>query len=64
VTLTARWTYGDGQVVNESSRAIAPKGPTVTAFHISKPDGWPAGRYKVEITANGAPAGSRDFEVK
>ena len=64
MTLTARWTYGDGQVVNESSRAIAPKGPTVTAFHISKPDGWPAGRYKVEITANGAPAGSRDFEVK
>ena len=64
VTLTARWTYSDGQLVNESSRAIEPKGPTATEFHISKPDGWPAGHYKVEIRANGAPAGSREFEVK
>jgi len=64
VSLTARWTYGDGQVVSESTRTIAPTGPAATEFHISKPDGWPAGHYKVEITANGAPAGSREFQVK
>lgn len=64
VSLTARWTYGDGQLVSESTRTIAPTGPAATEFHISKPDGWPAGHYKVEITANGVSAGSREFEVK
>ena len=64
VTLVARWTYGDGQLVKESSQTIAPSGPTVSEFHISKPDGWPAGSYKVEVVANGAPVGSQSFEVK
>jgi hypothetical protein len=64
VSLTARWTYGDAQVVSESTRTIAPTGPAATEFHISKPDGWPTGHYKVEITANGVPAGSREFQVK
>jgi hypothetical protein len=64
VTLAARWTYGaDGQLVKEDTLAIAPTGPAVNEFHVSKPDGWAAGQYKVEITANGAPAGSKTFEV-
>jgi hypothetical protein len=63
-TLTARWTYQDGQVVDESRQNIAPTGgPVVTEFHLSKPDGWPAGGYKVEVLLNGAPAGTRDFKV-
>jgi hypothetical protein len=64
VTLLARWTYEDGQVVSEGSEVIAPTGPAATEFHITKPSGWPAGRYQVEITADGAPAGSQAFEVK
>jgi len=64
VTLTARWTYEDGQLVDESSETIAPTGPAVTEFHVAKPDGWPTGRYKVEITASGQPAGEREFEVR
>ena len=64
VTLTARWSYEDGQLVEESSETIAPTGPAVTEFHISKPDGWPTGRYKVEIIADGRPAGAREFEVR
>jgi hypothetical protein len=64
VALTARWSYEDGQLVNESTETIAPTGPAVTEFHIAKPDGLPAGRYKVEITANGAPAATREFEVR
>ena len=63
-TLTARWTYEDGQVVDESRQNIAPTGSaTVTEFHLSKPDGWPAGGYKVEVLLNGASAGTRDFKV-
>lgn len=64
VTLKARWTYEDGQVVNESTQAIAPTGPAVTEFHIAKPSGWPTGKYQVEISANDAVAGSKTFEVK
>jgi hypothetical protein len=63
-TLTARWTYGAGQQVSESTQTIAPTGASVTEFHVSKPDGWPTGDYKVEVLLNGASAGSRDFEVK
>lgn len=63
-TLVARWTYQDGQVVDETSRTISPSGPTVSAFFISKPDGFPVGRYKVEIRLNGQAVESKDFEVK
>ena len=63
-TITAKWTYEDGQVVKEGTESIAPTGPAVTEFHIAKPSGWPAGKYKVEIAVDGAPAGSKDFEVK
>ena len=63
-TLTARWTYQDGQVVDESGQNIAPTGrATVTEFHLSKPDGWPAGGYKVEVLLNGVSAGAREFKV-
>ena len=64
VTLSARWTYQDGQVVDESRQDIVPTGrATVTEFHLSKPDGWPAGGYKVEVLLNGASAGTREFKV-
>lgn len=63
-TLTAKWTYQDGQVVNESTQTIAPTGPAATEFHISKPDGWPTGTYKVEVSLNGRSTGTKEFEVK
>jgi hypothetical protein len=52
-------------VVDESTQNIAPTGSaaTVTEFHLSKPDGWPAGGYKVEVLLNGTSAGTRDFKV-
>ena len=63
-TLTAKWTYQDGQVVKESSQTIAPTGTAATEFHISKPDGWPAGNYKVEVSLNGRATSTKEFEVK
>jgi hypothetical protein len=62
--LQARWTYEDGQVVDESSRNISAAGGDFTEFHISKPSGWPKGKYKVEILLNGQPVETEDFEVK
>lgn len=63
-TITARWLAPDGTVVTETTETIAPNGPEVTEFHISKPDGWPAGKYAVEILVNGNTAGRREFEIK
>jgi len=63
-TLTAKWMSQDGQVVNESTQTITPTGPAATEFHIAKPDGWPAGSYKVEVSLNGRATGTKEFEVK
>jgi hypothetical protein len=62
--LTARWTYQDGQVVDETSRSIAPDGPETTEFHISKPDGWPAGDYEVVILLDGGEVDRQAFRVE
>ena len=62
-TLKARWTYQDGQVVNESTQTITPTGNARTEFHISKPDGWPTGKYKLEAFLNGSSSATKDFEV-
>ena len=61
--LTARWTFEDGQVVDETSQTISASGPATTHFHISKPDGWPAGSYKVEIQLDGRTVETEEFEI-
>lgn len=63
-TLAAKWTYQDGQTVHEDSKDISASGPETTAFMISKPSGFPAGDYKVEISLDGNPVASRSFSVK
>lgn len=62
--LAARWTFEDGQVVNEESKDVNLSGPGDTEFHISQPNGLPAGKYKVEISLDGNVVQSQDFEVK
>jgi hypothetical protein len=62
--LTARWTFEDGQTVEETTQTISPTGPATTEFHVSKPSGWPEGKYKVEILLNGASAKTEEFKVK
>jgi hypothetical protein len=59
----AKWTYQDGQVVDQTEQTIAPQGTANTEFHIAKPDGLPEGDYKVEIFVDGSPAMSKDFKV-
>ncbi len=63
-TISAKWSFQDGQVVKQQAETIAPTGPAATEFHISRPKAWPVGKYKVEIAVDSAPAGSKDFEVK
>lgn len=63
-TLVARWQYEDGQVVDETSQPISPTAPAYTEFHISMPDGLPAGAYSVEILLNGESVASESFDVE
>jgi hypothetical protein len=62
--LGAKWTFQDGQVVNETKRAVAPSALAVTEFSIQKPDGWPAGNYKVEISLDGKPVDTKAFRIQ
>jgi hypothetical protein len=63
-SLTARWTYQDGQVVDETTQPVAGSGTAVTHFQISMPGGFPAGDYQVEILLNNSRAESRSFRVR
>jgi hypothetical protein len=67
-TLTAKWTFQDGQVVDSTTQSVAPAtagGMTsVTQFHVAKPSGWPAGTYTVEVLLDGRSVGTRTVEVK
>ncbi|MEO6926736.1 MAG: hypothetical protein ABI129_08695 [Rhodanobacter sp.] len=63
-TLAAKWTYQDGQTVREDSKVLDTMGAESTAFMISKPSGFPAGDYKIQISLDGKPVASKDFSVK
>jgi len=65
--LSARWSFQDGQRVDSTAQAVANRSgaaDAVTEFHISKPGGWPAGQYKVEVFLDGASQGIKDFEIR
>jgi hypothetical protein len=62
-TLKARWSFQDGQVVNESSQTFAPTGTAVTEFHVANAAGWPNGSYKVEVFLNGSSVETESFKV-
>ena len=64
--LTAKLTFANGaeiMPVDEKSLDFNFAGPGTTNFEFSKPDGWPVGKYKVEVSLNGMVAQSKDFEV-
>lgn len=63
-TLVAKWTFGGTKTIKTDSQTIAPTGPASTEFHISKPSGWPVGRYAVDVSVDGNSAGNKEFEVK
>ncbi len=62
--LGAKWTHVDSnQTVHEETKDV-PAGAQVTQFEISKSDGWPTGKYKLEVTLDGAVVQTKEFEVK
>lgn len=66
-TVKSRWTYnsaGKWVPVKEDTQTIQATGPSVTEFHVSKPDGWPTGEYQVEILVNDQVAQTKKYTVK
>jgi len=62
--IKAKWTFEDGQVVDETEQEIVPNGQTATEFHIGSPKGLPAGKYKLDVFLDGQWAKSVEYEVK
>lgn len=63
--LTAKWMHVDSnQTINEESKDITFNADDVTDFQIAKPDGWPTGKYKLEVSLDGMVVQTREFEVK
>ncbi len=64
--LNAKLTFANGaeiMPVDEKSLDFNFTGPGTTNFEFSKPDGWPVGKYKVEVSLNGTLVQSKEFEV-
>ena len=64
--LTARWTYQDGSVVDSSGQGVdraMGSSTSVTQFKVHNDEGWPLGRYSVDVWMNGTLVGSRAFTV-
>lgn len=65
VEVGAKLTYQDGQVAGEQKQTINTNGPETTNIEFSNANPWPAGKYTVDVTLNGAPAGTQQsIEVK
>ena len=60
----AKLVYQDGQTAGEEKQTLNTTGAETTNFQFAKASPWPAGKYKVEITANGAVANTTELEVK
>lgn len=49
-----RWTYeATGQLVNAEHAVLSGDVTAVTEFHMSKPDGWPEGVYRLQVYVGG-----------
>lgn len=63
-TLRAYWYYeNDGQLVYQEKVDARFTGDGATAFRISKPDGWPLGKYRFEIWLDQTLAKTVRYEV-
>jgi len=63
--LAVRLTFQDGQVAGEQSATLNTTGAETTNVEFTNANGWPAGRYKAEVTVDGRAAGMpQEFEVK
>lgn len=68
--LGVKWTFDyvnngkpEPMTVNEDSKDVSFTGAGANEFHISKPDGFPVGKYKVEVSLDGTVVQTKEFDV-
>jgi hypothetical protein len=62
----AKLTYMNGteeMVVSDETRDLNLTDKDATHFQFAKPDGWPAGKYKIAVTLDGNVVQTREFDV-
>jgi hypothetical protein len=63
--IDAKLTFQDGQVAGQQTANVVAGGVDTTNVEFTKATPWPAGKYKVDVTLNGAPVGmTQEIEVK
>jgi hypothetical protein len=65
--LTATWHYdknGTQVKAGEETKEVSFSGPGTTDFFLKQASGLPVGKYKVEISLDGAVVQTKEFEVK
>ncbi|HYM86551.1 MAG TPA: hypothetical protein VET30_07410, partial [Pseudoxanthomonas sp.] len=63
--IDAKLTYQDGQVAGQQNATVVAEDAGTTNVTFSNANAWPAGKYKVDVTVNGQPAGmTQEIEVK
>jgi hypothetical protein len=63
--IDAKLTYQDGQVAAQQTANVKAEDAGTTNVEFTKATPWPAGKYKVDVTVNGQPAGmTQEIEVK
>ncbi|MGH8061147.1 MAG: hypothetical protein ACREO7_03930 [Pseudoxanthomonas sp.] len=63
--IDAKLTYQDGQVAGQQTANVMAEDAGTTNVTFSNANAWPAGKYKVDVTVNGQPAGmTQEIEVK
>jgi uncharacterized lipoprotein NlpE involved in copper resistance len=61
----AKLTFQDGQVAGENSQTLNTTAAETTNITFKNAKGWPAGKYRAEVTVDGKAAGTpQEFEVK
>lgn len=63
--IDAKLTFQDGQVAGQQNTTVKAEDAGTTNITFSNANPWPAGKYKVDVTVNGQPAGmTQEIEVK
>ncbi len=63
--IDAKLTFQDGQVAGQKTATVVAEDAGTTNVEFTNANPWPAGKYKVDVTVNGAPAGmTQEIEVK
>ena len=62
--VAAKLLYQDGQTAGERKQMLNTTGAETTNIEFANSKPWPAGKYKAEVSVNGVPAQTTEFEVK